>query len=272
MTRTDILMITYNRPDYVRITLPRLLETCGESAKVWVWHNGEDEETLETVRPFLTDARVARFHHSRENLRLLAPTNWLQSESKADFCSKVDDDCLLPVGWISRLAAAHADVPQLGVLGSWRFRPEDYRPDLASVKLVGYRGGHQVLRNHWVQGSGYLMKRECVERCGPMKPGDSFMGYCIRLARAGWVNGWIYPFVQEEHMDDPRSPYTRLRTDEDLLIRMPLTAQRLGIHALTEWEAAVRQSAYAVQAAPLDLAYYKEWRRRARALRARLPF
>lgn len=270
MTLADVLMITYDRADYVRISLPALLESCGERAKVWLWHNGDDEETLETIRPFLDDGRIARFFHSRENQRILAPTNWLQTHSGADFLSKVDDDCLLPIDWLARLAAAHADVPEFGVIGSWRFRPEDYRPDLASKKLMNYSGGHRLLRNHWVQGSGYLMKRECVKECGPIKTGDSFTGYCVRLARSGWINGWYYPFIQEEHMDDPRSPYTCLHTDEDLRTRLPLTAQRLNVRTLADWEAAVRESAYAVQAAPLDLRHYSEWRRRMRGVHARL--
>ena len=42
----DILMITYNRPEYTRLSLERLLATCDESMRVWVWHNGTDEETL----------------------------------------------------------------------------------------------------------------------------------------------------------------------------------------------------------------------------------
>lgn len=263
-------MVTYDRADYVRVTLPKLLETCGEGAMLWLWHNGDDEYTLDAVRPFLSDPRVARFHHSRENQRLWAPINWILGESNADFCSKVDDDCILPSDWIGTLSAAHGDVPAFGVLGSWRFRPEDFRADLAAKKMHGYPGGHTLLRNHWVQGSGYLMKRECIERCGLLRPGETFPGYCVRLAQAGWVNGWLHPFVQEEHLDDPRSPHTRLRTDEDLIRHMPLTAQRLGVRTLAQWEVAVRRSAYTVQAAPLDLRYYQPWRRRVRSLRSRL--
>src|SRR5690606_28589268 len=45
--RADILMITYRSAGYLHLSLPRLLETLGERDRVWLWHNGDDEATLE---------------------------------------------------------------------------------------------------------------------------------------------------------------------------------------------------------------------------------
>ena len=61
-------MVTHDQPDYLRLSLPRLLETCDERMRVWLWHNGTHEETLELSRSFADDPRVARFHHSVENV------------------------------------------------------------------------------------------------------------------------------------------------------------------------------------------------------------
>ena len=90
----DILMITYNRPEYTGLSLERLLATCDESMRVWVWHNGTDEETLEIVQSFRDHPSFFKFHHSIENKKLNEPTNWLWTHAKGDFLSKVDDDCL----------------------------------------------------------------------------------------------------------------------------------------------------------------------------------
>lgn len=263
-------MITYNSPDHVRKSLPHLLATCDDAARVWLWHNGDDEETLEAVRSYADDPRVHRFHHSRENVRLRPPTNWLWAESDADLVSKVDDDCLPEHGWIQRLREAHAANPQFGAVGCWRFRDEDFVPELAEQKIQQFAGGVQLLRNHWVQGSGYLLPRAMVQRHGPIRDDQSFTQYCIQLARAGAVNGWLYPFLREENMDDPRSPHTLFPDDEAFRRRMPLTAQTLGITTVADWAQQEHESAVAVQAASLDLREYAGWRAKRRNLRKRL--
>lgn len=261
MTELDVLMVTFDQPEYIRLSIPALLDSCDDGMRVWLWHNGTDERTLEVSRSFSADPRVARFHHRPDNPPLREAINWVFGESDASFVSKVDDDCLVRSGWAHTLMAAHRDVPDLGVVGSWRFYDEDYVPALAAPKMADLPGGHRLLRNFWVQGSGFVMKRACVERQGLIGPGQSFPQYCIDLALAGWTNGWYVPFVLEEHMDDPRSPYSRFRTDEDLQGRLPLTAQLNGITTLAAWQQMIRRSAHAVQAASIDPRDYRGWRK-----------
>ena len=92
----DVLMITYNRPAYTRLALSELLARSDDSMRVWLWHNGEDAETLEVVREFEEHPRVYRSYHSKENLGLTGPTNWLFENAKGAYISKVDDDCVVP--------------------------------------------------------------------------------------------------------------------------------------------------------------------------------
>src|SRR5262249_24933662 len=124
----DVLMITYNRPEYTRLSLQRLLDSCSEDARVWVWHNGADADTLGVVEALRGHPRFCRFHHSPENRKLREPTNWLWSQATGLYLSKVDDDCLVPDGWIEKLRCAHEDVPEFGVIGCWRFEDEDFVP------------------------------------------------------------------------------------------------------------------------------------------------
>lgn len=268
--RADIVMITYKSAGYLHLSLPRLLETCGPDDRVWLWHNGDDEATIEALRPYRDDPRVYRYHHSRENVRLRPPTSWLWTQSEARFVSKVDDDCLVEPGWLDTFTAAHDANPDFGVIGSWRHPDEDFRPELAQRKIETFRDGHQLMRNLWVQGSGYLMPRSYVERLGVLGETESFTGYCLRVARAGGVNGYYYPFVPEDHMDDPRSPHTLVRTDAELAARMPLSAQANGVQTVDDWLAQLRQSAYVLQTASLNPNAYRGWRRRAKAVRNRV--
>ena len=260
----DILMITYNRPDYTRLSLRRLLDSCGEDARVWVWHNGGDAETLGVVEALRGHPRFFRLHHSPENRKLREPTNWLWSHATGAYLSKVDDDCLVPEGWIEKLRRAHEDVPEFGVIGCWRFEDEDFVPEIANRKIRAFAGNHSLLVNVWVEGSGYLMKRACLEARGLLQEKQSFTDYCIAVARAGWINGWVYPFLYQEHMDDPRAEHTGLKTDAEMLARMPLTAANNGLRTLKDWESAIKRDALFVQNAPTHPSYWSWWRQKLR--------
>lgn len=267
--RADIIMITYRSAGYLHLSLPRLLETVGEQDRVWLWHNGDDEATIEALRPFTKDPRVHRYHHSRENVKLREPTSWLWRESEARFVSKVDDDCLVAPGWLDTFAEAHEANPEFGIIGSWRHPEQDFQPELASKKIQTFAGGHQLMRNLWVQGSGYLMPRAIAERQGLLGADESFTGYCIRAARSGAVNGFYYPFVPEDHMDDPRSPHTLIKSDADLVDRMPLSAKANGVTTVADWTAQLVQSALVLQTASLDPRSYGGWRRKVKSARRR---
>ena len=264
----DVLMVTYNRPHYTAVSLRHLLDSADEHTRVWLWHNGDDERTLAVVDQ--QSSRLHRFHHSKENVGLTAPTNWLLQNATGDFLGKVDDDCIVALDWIPRLVRAHLDAPMLGVVGCWHFQPEDYDPELAAPKMRNLPGGHRVLENMWVGGSGYLMKRECVERLGLLKSTDTFSGYCIRIARAGWTNGWLFPFVYQDHMDDPRSSRSGIKSDADLAKCLPLSAQRNGVQSVDEWAAQLRRSATLVQKASVDRDYWSPRRQRLRRIGATL--
>lgn len=260
----DILMITHRRPHYTELSLQRLLDTCDDSMRVWIWHNGEDETTLRMSRSFASHPCVVRFHHSIANVGLREPTNWLWSGAKGEYVSKVDDDCLVSPGWVETLRSAHEANPHFGVVGSWRFFDEDFVPTVAERKIRRFGGGHRLMRNCWVQGSGYLMKRRCVEEQGLLAVGQNFTDYCVRLELRGFVNGWYFPFVQEEHLDDPRSPRSGLRSDEDLQKNLPLSAAMRGITTLTEWETQMRKSAQVLQSCSINPRNYVGLRGRAR--------
>ena len=271
MPGADVLMITFRRPEYVRLSLPHLLDACPNDSRVWVWHNGDDKETLGVVNSLRDHPRFFRFHHNRENVGLREPINWLWTEAQGDFLSKVDDDCVIEDGWVDRLAAALTAYQGFGVLGSWRFQAEDYREELARKKLATY-AGHTIMRNLWVQGSGHLFRREILTAgprpVGVLRPDESFTRWCVRVAEAGYVNGWLFPFIHEDHMDDPRSPNTLYTTDEAFRALRPLSAIATGADSVASWLEQTRRDAIQAQAASLDLRDHVGWRfRRKNAVR-----
>jgi len=283
----DILMIAYNRPDYTRLSLKNLLDSCDDTMRVWIWQNGRDGATMEVVKELANHPRVYELYVSDENKKLNEPTNWFWEHATAEYLSKVDDDCLVPMGWAQTLKKAHIDNPRFGVLGCWRFLEEDFIPEMAFKKIKKFDGGHRLLVNCWVEGSGYLMKRACVESVGLLNlkkdkkyswiknavigiknlyMQNTFNDYCIEIARRGWVNGWYYPFLYQEHMDDPRVPHTGLLTDEDFAKYMPLSAVNRKSLTLKTWTNALKDSARYLQYADTNPACYSKVHRGVRKI------
>lgn len=265
----DVLVVTYQSAERARRCLEAATRT-GEHVRLWLWHNGTDPETLAVAMSFAEHPKVVRFHHSVENVRLRPALNWLFAESRAPFVSKLDDDAIVPAEWPGPLIAAHQAEPTFGVLGSWRFMPEDYEPEHAARKTQTFASGHKVMRNPWVEGSSFVMKRRCIDDLGLIRDGQSFTEYCLSLAKRGWINGYYVPFVPYGNLDDPRYPDTLLRTDADLADRLPLSAQVNGVTTLEAWTAQIRRSAHIVQTQPFDPKHYSGWRHQFRRVRRRV--
>lgn len=254
----DILMITYNRAQYTKLSLKRLLDTCDESMRVWVWQNGNDEETISVVESFKTHPSFFKYYHSKENKKLIDPINWLWTHSDSDFCSKVDDDCLVPKNWAHQLRLAHQANPDFGAIGCWHYLEEDFDYEISKNKIQTFREGHALLRNCWIGGSGYLLKKKCINEIGPLE--YNFTHFCISAAIKGYINGWYYPFLFQEHLDDPRSPNTRLKTDDDVKKWAPLSAINNGCSTIESWKNLLEKDALYLQKAPFDPKYYSGWR------------
>jgi glycosyltransferase involved in cell wall biosynthesis len=247
-----VLMITYNRPAYTAMALARLCDTLPGDARVTVWDNGSSAEMISVLKKFESRPAVEKIIYNPTNDKLRGPTNWFwQNTTDAEFVSKVDDDGLMPDRWTETLEQAHRDVPEFGVLGTWRFPDEDFAANLA-VKKIQTFGAHKILRNCWVEGSGYLMKRSVIARAGFIRDNESFTTYCTRAAAAGFINGWYYPFLYQEHMDDPRAPHTEMKTEADFRRLLPLSAQTFKIKSREEWTNKLRQLARNLQTCSYD--------------------
>jgi glycosyltransferase involved in cell wall biosynthesis len=247
-----ILMITYNRPTYTNLSLKTLLENTPDHAQIVVWDNASDEETRSVIRKYESHPRIDRIIFNPTNEKLRGPTNWFfENYRHADFLGKVDDDCLVPARWCENLQHAHLDIPEAGILGCWHYLPEDFNEETARKKIFRY-GRHRIMRNCWVGGSGYLMKQSVLDEIGLIGEKESFTGYCIRAAAKGFVNGWYYPFLFQEHMDDPRTKHTGIRTDEDFKRLIPLSARTFNIDSRDAWICGLRLNAQRLQAYSFD--------------------
>ena len=265
-----VLMVTHNRHDYTKLSLQRLCETVPADARITVWDNASSQEMIEVLKAFEDRPQIERIIYNKTNEKLWGPTNWFWENTKdAEFLSKVDDDGLMPEKWVETLTQAHHDIPQAGILGTWRFMDEDFYPDLAIRKIQSF-GAHQLMRSCWVEGSGYIMKRSVVDKIGPLTPGESFTAYGIRAAAADYINGWYYPFLYQEHMDDPRAAHSAMKTEADFHRLKPLSATTFNIATREQWIALNKDLARRVQASSFNPRDYLGWRARGKRALYRL--
>jgi len=267
--QVDLVFVCWNRLDYTRLSLESILSDPTEEFQLTIWDNGSTDGTVEYLRREVDDPRIKDIVLSKENVGQIAAVNAIWSRSKADLLGKLDNDCLMMPGWTRTLAQAHADIEELGVVACWHYPLDEFDETRARrAGKVQTFGRHQILRHPWTCGTGLLVKRDTYHRFGPLQ-GNGTTQYWLRMALAGYVNGFYYPLIPQEHMDDPRSSHCLFKTDRELQQYKDISVV-LKEHGITTMEARWRRRAqvlHNLNAEPWQAEYYVGWRRRLRRVR-----
>lgn len=260
----DLVFITYNRLDYTKLALPSVLADPTEEFSLTIWDNASTDGTVEYLKNEVSDPRISDIIFSKVNLGQMVALNEIWGKSKADLLGKLDNDCLLPPGWTRILAQAHADVPKFGILGCWHYFPDDFDYERAKHKIQKF-GQHQVLRHPWTASHSSLVKRKAVRECGPFDPKSrSTTDYWIQMAAKGYINGYYYPLVYAEHMDDPKSKHSHLKDEASYQAakKVTVTINSPRLETLADrwrWRDEVLDN---MLDDPWDVKYYVGWRRK----------
>ena len=214
----DILMITWNRFDYAKRTIDNLLSTKDDFQLYW-WDNGSVDGVAEYISG-LDDERIVLKHRSDSNVMQAIPTRWFLDQSKAAIIGKLDDDTLVPDGWIKTIGSAIEQHNKLGMVGCWTFWPEDFERNagLAQKKIKAF-GAHRILTNIGIGGTAFLMQKKlALKYLVKDHNGTAFPIDRERMSAGGYCSGWYFPLIWAEHMDDPRSAYcvNKDDTSEDM--------------------------------------------------------
>jgi len=214
--KIDLAFITYNRLQYTKLALRSILDNRKDDFSLTIWDNASTDGTAEYLDNEVSDGRIADIILSEENVGQAAAVNTVWGRSDADLLGKLDNDCLMTPGWVGKLAQAHEDIADLGVIACWHYPVDEFEERAArKAGKIQTFGRHQILRHPWTCGTGLLLKRETYRRFGPMQ-GRATTSYWLRMAAAGYVNGYYYPLIPQEHMDDPRSQHCLVKDDESL--------------------------------------------------------
>jgi len=265
----DLVFITYNRLEYTKLSLASVLADPTEEFSLTIWDNASTDGTVEFIKQEVNDPRIADIVFSRENIGQMAAVNEIWGKSKADLLGKLDNDCLMIPGWTRTLAQAHKDIPKLGVVACWHYLPEEFDYERAKHKIQTF-GRHKIFRHPWTGGTGLLLKRDTFERFGPIQ-WKSTTKYWIKIASAGYINGYYFPLIYIEHMDDLRSKHCLLHQmsfDEARKYNPAYQDGRVRNRKQAEWN----RERYLEElfTDPYDPKYYMGWRSIPRRTRAKI--
>ncbi|ACS78652.1 glycosyltransferase [Maridesulfovibrio salexigens] len=209
----DILYLTFNRIAYTKITLPALIENAGAEFSLTIIDNGSTDGTVEYLKAMQKKYKgtIKKILFNSENIGLSLPTNVFWKTSKAQFVGKVDNDTLVPEGWLARLLEAHKKSDKLGVVGGFHFNLA-YVDQEALKRRIFSVDGVSLIPDAFIGGCCYLLRKTVQQQHGYLaidqtKKTTGWTEYQQAIARSGYLNGYLYPLLLVEHFDDPLSEY-----------------------------------------------------------------
>jgi len=266
-----IVVVTHNRLEYTKKTIARLLENPNEEFDLYLWDNASTDETPGYLKDFVKDPRLIEVVLSKENVGQTGAMNYVWGKTKAELVGKLDNDCLVTPGWTRIFAKAHKDIEKLGAVACWHYPLDEFDENAArkAGKIQSF-GQHQIFRHPWVCGSGFIMKRRTYEEHGPWKVGPDVgtTYYFLKMALRGEVNGWYYPFVLQEHMDDPKSDHSLVADNESVrkMHDITYTLRTKKIKSMKRRWSWRRIDLRCLNYSPWQAEYYIGWRAKFRRL------
>lgn len=258
----DLLLITWNRLYYAEQTIATLLADQSDF-RLYCWDNGSTEGTADLIAS-LDDPRICEKHFHEKNVKQEEPCRWFFNKAQSDLVGKIDDDILLPHGWLERIAPMVRSDQRIGMLGCWNFMEYDWDDNLADMNTVQTKLG-PVFRMTILGGCSFLMRTRTALKYLIPKEKIRSPGIPIdrrRMTFDNWITGISRPPFFAHHMDDPRSEYC-VREDQDGRISS-LTGRTRGFSSIDDYAAWIAKDAndrlvvpYAKQLRKLRINYYR---------------
>ncbi|MFC2170384.1 glycosyltransferase [Calditrichota bacterium] len=207
----SLIYFTWNRIEYTQISLPALLENTQYPFELHIVDNGSNDGTPGYLKDMqsLYPEIIKSLTLNETNRGLPQPTNEFWRSVKTDFIGKVDNDTIVPPGWLQKLVEAHEQVPEIGVVAAYHFPLNEVNDAVVKSKVTS-KNGISILRDSHVGGCAYLMKKNVQEKTGfmPVDPNRKIMGwteYQNKITAQGFWIGYYYPLIGLEYLDDPRN-------------------------------------------------------------------
>lgn len=168
-----ILMITWNRLDYTKKAIKAIIENTDHPYKLLVWDNGSTDGTVDYLKELKNKNIQVRF--SKTNTGLVPPQNYFFDNFKGyKYVAKVDNDTIVPKGWLSKLKEVMDSFPLFAVeadhflMLSYNIKTNDeYYRHLFSTDFKNSK----LYFSEIVGGTGTLIRSSYIDEPLPEIPG-----------------------------------------------------------------------------------------------------
>lgn len=200
----DIVMLSFNRHEYTRMTLESLLKIdCGiprDQIKFTVIDQASSDESVDEIATFihLHPELLEDFIVTDKNYGAAGGFGYFlnHSKSRSPFVGKIDNDSIFTPGWLKKLIDALQVHSKLGIVGAQEFASQGKNEGIIiDADGVGYYPARFV-------GGRFIARREVFENNIPNGNGvwgwTSFQQRSVRK----WDIGWCCPPSVIEHVGD----------------------------------------------------------------------
>ncbi len=211
MSKCSIVLITYNRLDYTKVTLNSILENTDYPYELIVIDNASSDGTQEYLNGFKDKIHKLILNH--ENLGWAKAMNQgFKLATGFYFCTS-DNDMLYPKGWLAKLVDLLKNIPQLGIVSAanhaWQFEQNNYKPNIQKIN-----GRELIITQANVPGGNMLFTKDLFKKIGGFTTregqlmGDEDMLYCQAAQKLGFLLAYPARWYAE-HIDHPNHPLSK---------------------------------------------------------------
>ncbi len=152
-----ILFLCFNRLDFTKQSLDAI-EKHTKGYKLYIVDNGSNDGTREYLmeRKFKGNFEI---WFTSENSGVDRPMNWFYEVTEGQYLAKVDNDTIVPPGWLDKLKE---DIEGLDIVGASHHTMS--KSALYNMKRAADTG--KPFLCSCVGGSGILYRRDIHDRCG----------------------------------------------------------------------------------------------------------
>jgi hypothetical protein len=171
----SFVIATYNRPDWLRLSMDSVLEQDYGDLELLVVDDGSTGETAEVLAEYESRYPSDRFRHARhENMGQARTLNRGYEMTRGELIGYLPDDDLLVPGAVSMLAEALEDTAVVCAYGGWRIM-EPQGEVIDTVRPMEYSPVEAYRQMDTVIAPGGLVRREPLLATGGWDPGQYYM-------------------------------------------------------------------------------------------------